>query len=181
MKDVAKLLMAGAVGIIPTDTVYGIVARATNHEAVTRLYSLKKGRNRPGTVIATSIEQLVDLGLKKRYLNAVKDIWPAAVSVIIPCDDKLSYLHLGTYGLAVRIPSKEDVAKLLKETGPLLTTSANKTGEPTAINISQAKAYFGDLVDFYVDGGKVTSLPSTIIRVVDDEVDIIRQGDISLK
>jgi tRNA threonylcarbamoyl adenosine modification protein (Sua5/YciO/YrdC/YwlC family) len=172
-----------AVGIIPTDTVYGIVARATDQAAVARLYELKKRDAKPGTIVAASIEQLEALGLKHRYLKAVEQFWPGAVSVVIPCaDPALAYLHKGQQSLAVRIPDQKDLRQLLQQTGPLLTSSANHPGEPTAVTLDQARAYFKNQVDFYVDGGDLTNhQPSTIIRIVDDAIEILRQGAVEIK
>lgn len=180
--DVAqKLTITGAVGVIPTDTVYGLVARASDEQAVQRLYALKHRENKPGTLIAASTEQCVSLGLKARYLKAVEEYWPGAVSVIIPCGPELAYLHQGKYGLAVRIPDHPELLKLLEQTGPLLTSSANHPGEPTADTVDEARAYFGDKVDFYVDGGDLSShQSSTVIRIVDDAIEILREGAVKI-
>jgi len=181
--DIApRLQKTAAIGVIPTDTVYGLVARAADQAAVGRLYELKKREAKPGTIIAASLEQLEQLGLKHRYLKAVEQFWPAAVSVIIPTSDpKLDYLHQGTMSLAVRLPASPELQKLLAVTGPLLTSSANPPGEPTAVTITQARGYFGDQVDFYVDGGDLSARqPSTIIRVVDDAIEVLRPGAVPI-
>jgi L-threonylcarbamoyladenylate synthase len=171
----------GCVGVIATDTVYGLAARAADPQAVSRLYQLKKREQKPGTLIAASIEQLEQLGLKRRYLRAVSQFWPAAVSVIIPCGPEQTYLHQGKSSLAVRIPDVPELRRLLEETGPLLTSSANQPGEPTAVTIDQAKKYFGDQVDFYSDGGDLSGhQPSTIIRIIDDEIEVIRLGAVKI-
>lgn len=182
LSDVALVdsLLAGKVGIMPTDTVYGIVAAAGNETAVAKLYGLKHRLHDPGTVIAASVEQLVELGLKQRYLKPVEHFWPGSVSVIIPSHE-LAYIHLGKGGIAVRIPSQPELLTLLQQTGPLLTTSANHRGEPTATNLAEAEAYFGDQVDFYVEGGDLTDhKPSTLIRIVDDAVEILRPGAVNI-
>jgi L-threonylcarbamoyladenylate synthase len=178
---VTTLLNQGAVGVMPGDTVYGVMGRADNPATAERLYAVKQRENKPGTVIAADVEQLVALGLKKRYMTAVEQYWPGAVSVIIPCGPELEYLHQGTHGLAVRIPDQAELLRILKATGPLLTSSANITGQPTAVTVKQAQQYFGETVDFYVDGGNLSDrLPSTILRVVDDAVEIIRQGAVRI-
>jgi tRNA threonylcarbamoyl adenosine modification protein (Sua5/YciO/YrdC/YwlC family) len=176
------LLNPGSVGVIATDTVYGLVARASDVSAVARLYKLKSRENKPGTVIAASALQLEDLGIKHKYLKAVEQYWPGAVSVILPLSDlNLNYLSQDQMTLAVRIPDKKELVDLLEITGPLLTSSANMPGKPPANNIKEAKAYFEDEVDFYEDGGDLSDhQPSTIIRIIDDAVEVVRQGSASI-
>lgn len=177
-----ELIKPGVVGVLPTDTVYGLVARAADQQAVERLYKLKSRENKPGTLIAASIDQLVTLGIKRRYLTAVAQYWPGAVSVVIPCDASLSYLHQGKLSLAVRIPDNADLLELLETTGPLITSSANDPGEPTAVSVDEAKRYFHDTVDFYEDGGDLSGRPpSTVIRIVDDAVEVLRQGAVAIE
>lgn len=177
-----QLNTPGSIAVIPTDTLYGVVARAADQAAVARLYALKHRENKPGTIIAANIDQLVELGIKRRYLTAVEQFWPGAVSVIIPCaDPNLKYLHVGKMTLAMRIPKDNELQKLLEQTGPLLTSSANQPGELPAANIAAAKDYFGSRVDCYIDGGDLSDRqPSTIIQVVDDAVEVIRAGAVQI-
>lgn len=176
--DAAKLLYeSGTVGVLPTDTVYGVVARAGDQEAVARLYELKKREGKPGTLIAASIDQFVELGIPRRYLKAVEQFWPGAVSVVVPCGTELTYLHQGKNSLAVRIPDNTALLELLAQTGALLTSSANQPGEPVANTKDDAQKYFGNNVDFYVDGGDLSHhKPSTVLRVVDDTIEVLRAG-----
>jgi len=172
-----KLLKTGAVGILPTDTVYGLACLASNEAAVARLYELKTRLQNPGTIVAANTSQLESLGIKLRYLKAVEHFWPGPVSIILPCGDDLKYLHLGRYGVAVRLVADKQLHALLSNTGPLLTTSANQPTEPTAPTVVEAKHYFNDQVDFYIDGGDLSGRsPSTIIRVIDDVIEIVRPG-----
>lgn len=162
---------------MPTDTIYGIVARAADEKAVNRLYALKHREHKPGTVIAASVEQLVELGVPKRYLSAVEHLWPNALSVEIPLGHRLTYLHQDTGRQAYRVVADEKILAILRHTGPLVTSSANQPGEPVADNIEEAVAYFDGQVDFYVDGGELVGRePSTLIRVVDDAIEVLRKG-----
>jgi tRNA A37 threonylcarbamoyladenosine synthetase subunit TsaC/SUA5/YrdC len=80
--------------------------------------------------------------------------------------------------LAVRIPDDSKLISLLEKTGPLLTSSANKTGRPTLTNIDGATKIFGDTVDFYVDGGDYSNKEaSAVIRIIDDAVEVLRPGN----
>lgn len=177
---IISALKDGAVGVLPTDTIYGVVCRAADVQAVGRLYALKSRERKPGTVIAASVEQLVELGVPARYVSAVGQYWPNPISIILPAKPELSYLDFGM-SLATRIPSFEPIRKLLEKTGPLLTSSANHPGESPAVTIDDAQTYFGNEVDFYVDGGDLSDRPpSTIIRIVDDEVEVIREGAVKI-
>ncbi len=176
-----KLLSQGKVGVIPSDTIYGVVACAADGAAVKRLYELKKREQKPGTIIAASVAQLEELGIKHRYLKAVEQYWPNPLSIIIPTGPELAYLHQGKMTLAIRIPKDEKLQSLLQKTGPLVTTSANTPGDPPANSIASAKKYFKDKVDFYVDGGDLSDRPpSTIIRIIDDAIEVLREGAVKI-
>lgn len=179
--EAVTILTSGGVGVLPTDTVYGLVARAADPSAVARFYELKKRERKPGTIVAASVDQLVELGIKKRYLTAVEQWWPNPLSVVIPTGDDLGYLHHGLDSLAVRIPKNEAFRRILEKTGPLVTTSANDPGQPTATTVAEAQACFEDRVDFYVDGGDLSDRPpSTVIRIVDDAIEVLRQGAVAI-
>lgn len=175
--QIADLLSEGKIGVLPTDTIYGVVAMATNEQGVEKLYKLKNREKKPGTIVAANIDQLVELGLKRRYLTAVEQYWPNPLSIVIPSGFDLKYLDQGKMSLAVRIPDDKEFVKLLEKTGPLVTSSANTPGASPAETIEQAKKYFGDNVDFYVDGGKISNEhSSTVIRIVDDAIEVLRKG-----
>ncbi len=180
--EMVRLLLSGKVGVLPTDTVYGIVARAADPSAVARLYQAKHREGKPGTVIAASVEQLIQLGIEASYLEKVAGYWPNALSIVLPDHNKLAYLDQGKRSLAVRVPADPTLQKLLQQTGPLLTSSANMPGEPTATTLTEAQAYFGETIDFYVDGGTVVGdLPSTLVRLNETgSIELLRQGPVEL-
>lgn len=178
---VIEALCSGKIGILATDTVYGLVCRAQDELAGTRLYAAKHRHHKPGTVIAASLEQLTELGLKRAYLKAAEEFWPNPISVIVPCGEALAYLHIGKRSLAVRVPASVELRELLEQTGPLLTTSANLPGSPVATTVQEAAEYFGDTVDFYVDSGEVSDYqPSTVIQIIDDAIEVLRQGAVTM-
>jgi L-threonylcarbamoyladenylate synthase len=176
-----ELLLDCGVGVMPTDTVYGLVARAKDPKAVARLYALKRREHKPGTVIAASVKQLVDLGVDEKYLRQVEHLWPNPVSVETPLGEQLSYMHQGTGREGLRVVADERVRRVLEVTGPLVTSSANQPGEPMSTTIEEAQGYFGEDVDFYVDGGNLSGRPpSTLVRVTDSGYEVIRQGSVKL-
>lgn len=175
------LIKSGKVGVLPTDTVYGLVADAHNPEASAKILEIKGRPLKPGTLIAADIHQLAELGIKLRYLKAVEQYWPNPISIVLPMGPELEYLHSGVRSLPVRIPAYKPLLELLKQTGPLITTSANLPDEPTVLTIEEAVKIFGERLDFYVDGGNLSgNLSSTIIRIVDDAVEVLREGAVKI-
>jgi L-threonylcarbamoyladenylate synthase len=174
----------GQTGIMLCDTVYGIVCSARNAKAVNKLYGLKNRINKPGTLVASNIEQLIELGFDKSTLTAAREFWPNPISIEVPYDQNFiqnkRYLHLGTNAQAVRIPDNIELLTLLDKTGPLQTTSANPPGEPTANSIKEAKSYFGDQVDFYIENPPELFNPdaeaSAVIKIEPDKIIIFRDN-----
>lgn len=177
--EIVAILDSGGTVVLPTDTVYGIVCKAADEQAVSRFYKLKARENKPGTVIASSIDQLVELGIKRRYLKAVEQYWPGPISIEIP--HGVAYLNQSTGRQAFRVVDDADLVRLLNKTGSLLTSSCNQPGEKPADNIDEAVGYFGDQVGAYVDGGDLSERkPSTLIRIIDDAVEVIREGAVKI-
>lgn len=167
---------------MPTDTVYGLVALASDAEAVDRIHQLKHRGGKPGTVIAATAEQLLELGLSSRDIMAAAPLWPGALSIILkPEADTLPHLHQGLGDFPVRIPADERLQTLLLQTGTLATSSANVASKPPATTIQEAWDIFGDTVDFYIDGGSLADrLPSTIARVTDAGIEVLRDGAVTV-
>jgi L-threonylcarbamoyladenylate synthase len=179
--DAIKMIKNGKVGVLPTDTLYGLVARAADPAAVKKLYALKHREHKPGTMVAANIEQLIELGLNEKDLKAAAYLWPNPIGVVMHMTD-LGYLHQGLNEFSVRITANEEVRNLLLQTGPLMTSSANTTGDPSSTNIEMAHDYFADAVDFYVDGGDLSGrAPSTIVDIKNGELVVYREGAISKK
>lgn len=180
LEKAIELLKNGCVGVMPTDTVYGIVARANDESATTRLYAAKHRERKPGTLIANSVEQLTDLGVPLASTNLVSKWWPGALSAVLPVEGHV-YLHQGLGDLAMRVVADPKVRTVLDQTGPLITSSANQPGQPGSVTVNEAVAYFGDSIDFYVDGGDLSGkAPSTIVRPNKDGLEILRQGSVRI-
>jgi len=181
-EQILWLMQNGAVGILPTDTVYGVVTQVNNLESVKRLYALKSREAKPGTIIAANTQQLIDMGVDKRHIDIANVYWPNSTSVVLPVGESLAYIHQGINSLAFRVVSDPELVLLLELTGPLLTSSANSPGEPVANDISQARNYFGDSVDFYIDGGDLVSRQaSTVIKVDKSGISILRDGAVKIE
>ncbi len=182
VQDIIQKLQEGSVGILPSDTIYGLMCKALDKKAVERIYKIKgRSPGKPCIILISSLDDLklfnIDLDHQPQTINFLNNIWPNSVSVILPCPEKeLEYLHRGTKTLAFRIPKDNQLLKIIKEAGPLLAPSANPESFSVARNINQAKEYFKDTVDFYLDAGTLSSDPSTLIKISKDKVEVLRQG-----
>lgn len=162
-------IQTGEVGVIPTDTIYGIVGSALSPKIVERIYTLKgRDEHKPFIILIGKEEQLSLFSITERNISYWKEERPTSVIFKI-VDEKWQYLHRGTNSLAFRFPQNKELQEFLKETGPLVAPSANPQGEEPASTIDEAKEYFADTVDFYIDGGVKEGTPSRIISLVDGE------------
>ena len=179
--NLLKLIKSGGVGVLPTDTIYGIVASANNKKSIERIYKLKeRNKEKPFIILVSSFKDLENLGVEtdNKAVETLKKYWPGKVSVVLPIkDSSLEYLHRGKNSLAFRLPDYPELTKLIKETGPLVAPSANPEGMEPAKTIDKAKKYFGDNLDFYVDAGKIEGSASTLISIKEGKVNLLRQGE----
>jgi len=133
-KKAALLLKEGAVGVIPTDTIYGICASAFNKKAVEKVYKLRKrDPEKPMIILIGAFGDLNQFGaaLDQRRKTFLKKVWPGKVSVILKIiggKKKFTYLHRGTKTPAFRLPRKPELLESLKFSGPLVAPSANLEG-----------------------------------------------------
>jgi L-threonylcarbamoyladenylate synthase len=177
--DVIQLLKDGAIGVIPTDTVYGIVASADNEMAVNRLYATRpRDPEKACIVLIGNLDQITDVAAwHDADVRIIERYWPGPVTIALPITDRTpSYLHRREQTMAYRLPDFPDLQKLLLQAGPVIAPSANPEGLPPATTLAEAQAYFDDRVDFYVDGGTLTGQPSTLIRPDHGKVIVLRQG-----
>jgi len=180
MEAAKEKLLQGEIGVIPTDTIYGVAASAFSKNAVTKAYCiLKRNPKKPFIVLIGTIDdlQLFDVLLDKSSKAILGMIWPGKVSVVLPVTSpKFHFLHRGKKTLAFRLPRKKFLLDLLRKTGPLISTSANPEGKKPAETIAEAEKYFGKSVDFYLNCGKMKSLPSTLVEINGNSLRILRQG-----
>ena len=176
--ELINALQNDGVGVLLTDTVYGIVGRAGSRKAATGVIEAKGRKYKPGTLIAANIQQLIELGLPPDHLKICQHFWPGPVSVVIPAGPELEYIHLGKDSIVVRIPDKPELVSLLESVGPLLTTSANLPDQPMINTIEEAQKLFGRRLNFYVDGGPLSApVASTILKV---DIEVLRQGAVTI-
>lgn len=197
-EETAEILQRGGIGVIPTDTIYGLVGSAFKKKTVERIYDLKdRNEKKPFIVLISGYadlerfgvrlskdlrEQLQKFWSRKKDIQDLswdtvrkkKDIRPTSVILTVP-SKKLAYLHRGTGTIAFRMPSAPLLRRFLRKTGPLVAPSANPEGQPPATTIQEAQDYFEDEVDFYVDSGKKRGKPSRLIDISSGRLEILRK------
>ena len=178
--EVCEILrQKGGVVLVPTETVYGLIARADDPAAAERIFRLKhrSGSKRLGWFIGNwrDLEKygvLLD-GLPEKLASAY---CPGALTVIAPCKDG------STQGF--RVPDNELLAKILaKSEVPLFQTSANASGMPDARSCSEAVSQLDGEVDYAVDGGEIPAdaQASTVVDATGEKIKILRQGALDLQ
>jgi L-threonylcarbamoyladenylate synthase len=169
---VIRILQNGGILVLPTDTIYGLVGSALHEATIERIYKIKERQaDKPCIVLIADLDTLrsFEIEITPPLDNVFKRYWPGPTSLALAVNpDKYFSLHRGTNRIAFRLPSDEKLIACLKETGPLIATSVNPTGQPPATSIKEAQLYFQDQVDGYVDQGTITAAPSQLLLVKAD-------------
>ena len=176
---------AGELIVLPTDTVYGIGADAFIPAAVITMLAAKgRGRNVPPPVLvgtARAAAALVDdLGAFGQDL--IDEFWPGALTLVFRASPTLLWDLGDTKGtVALRMPLHSVALDVLKQTGPLAVSSANRTGQPAATTADEAQQQLAEAVSVYLDGGPCSdNVPSTILDLTGSIPTLLRAGAISV-
>jgi L-threonylcarbamoyladenylate synthase len=189
-QDLIAAVARGAVVSFPTDTVSAFAARP---DAADRIFELKQRQpDKPLILMGGDPEQLWPYVVgNDRDLAAWQTIatryWPGALTLVLPSSERvpatMNPLDSGTIG--IRIPNCDLTRDLLRATGVLATTSANRSGEapladPQAIAAAFPEAYVLDEVDQMPPTQPASGTPSTVVRWQDGEWEVLRQGEITI-
>lgn len=184
LKQIIQKLQRGDCVAVPTDTVYGLAVNPADPAAVEQLFRLK-GRDQAKKIplLVPSMAAASDVldQIPAPAAELVQRFWPGPLTLVLPAASSLS-VHLkaddGTIG--VRMPDCEPLLELLRQTGPLAVTSANRSGQPPASSIQEIEALFG--ADFPIlEGAGGGGVPSTIVRYRDSGWQLLREGKLSLQ
>ncbi|NRQ37733.1 threonylcarbamoyl-AMP synthase [Nonomuraea sp. NN258] len=188
LKEAADAVHRGELVVLPTDTVYGIGADAFVHAAVSALLDAKgRGREMPPPVLVGTVRAATalveDLGPYGQDL--IDAFWPGPLTLVCKANRALSWDLGETKGtVAVRMPLNPVALDLLKETGPMAVSSANRSGSPAATTVDEAEEQLGESVSVYLDDGKPSSTanqPSTILDLTTAVPRMLRRGAISVE
>lgn len=172
----------GLVVGVPTDTVYGVAADPFNEGAMDSLFALKgRSRSEPIPILGASVAQLLEVVELPPAAEALAlRHWPGPLTLVVwRRSDIPGWIGSDLASVAVRVPDHPVALELLEATGPLAMTSANRSGEPAAINNVQALELLGDGVALYLEGSCPGELASTVIDVTGGESVVLRDGPIN--
>lgn len=177
----ATAIRAGKLIILPTDTVYGIAADAFTPRAITGLLAAKgRGRAMPVPVLIADVDTLegVSTNLSSTARLLTRACWPGGLSVIVEHPPSLAWDLGDAKGtVAVRVPDDDLARDLLRETGPLGVSSANRSGRPPARTADDAIEQLGAVVAVVLDDGpRAEGEPSTIVDCTADPPRVLRVG-----
>ena len=172
----------GGVIVFPTDTVYGLGCDPYNHEAVKKIYKIKKRESsKLFPILAYSKKELSDIVVFDEKSNKIAEkFWPGQVTLVLKIKDKKIKKSMNAQSkIAVRVPNNSCALALLKECKLLVGTSANISGMRSFTNADDCLENISGY-DIFVDGGTITSSgESTIVEVDDGKLAIHREGAVS--
>jgi L-threonylcarbamoyladenylate synthase len=185
LKQAAEVLKTGGVVVIPTDTVYGLAANAFSVAAQKKIYSIK-GRSfrKPLILMPPDLNSLKSIAhIPERSGKLIKKFWPGPLTVVLATTELGKLVSGGRSDIGVRIPASDIVRALLKVCGfPILTTSVNLSGKPSAKSGGEAAKYMNGKVELVIDCGRCDlGRESTVVDITHFPGTVIREGCLSKK
>lgn len=180
-----NVIRTGGLIAFPTDTVYGLAADFRNPEAIDRIYAAKD--RDAGKPVAILIGEQDHLSLVMDQLTPgaarlAAQFWPGALTLIVPRKSDLPSNLSSLMTIGVRMPDHPWTLDLLRQTGPLATTSANLSGKPDSKTADQVLENLQGRFDLLLDGGACPGgMPSTVVDCTGSDARILRKGAITSK
>ena len=184
LSEVARILNAGGVAVIPTDTVYGLAAHPAFPQAVDRLYTIKgREAKKPIALLAADAKSVTDAGfaLSGRAAELARDFWPGALTMVLA---RVPSAQGGAFAQTegFRVPAHGWTRRLIAACGGVLrVTSANLSGAKAATDAKAALEDVGLSADIVVDDGESPGgVASTVVRFDGDSPVVLRQGAVAI-
>ena len=175
-----ECLRSGGVLVLPTETVYGVAALAADPEAVRELFILKgRPADRRVAVLVADLDQARLLAVvDDRATTLATTCWPGPLTMVLPAVPGSEEATVG-----VRCPDHALVRAIAAAVGPIATTSANRSGDPTPVAAAAAAASLdvapgSDLL--VLDGGSCGGVPSTVVDLTVDPAIVLRAGPLAI-
>lgn len=168
--------------IFPTDTVYGIGTKIYDIDGINKIYDIKKRpKDKPLACLCSSLEQIKSIAVVTRKAEAlIKKFLPGALTLILESKEEV-YNKIGYKTIGVRIPNCKLALDILNENGPMLTTSVNESGFKPINEYELIVKDYENVVDkIYESNEKSSNLSSTVVLLTNDDIKILREGEITL-
>ena len=184
----ADILMSGGTVIFPTDTVLGLGAHALKKDAIEKIYEIKgRDRNKPINILISDIDKQASLvePLNKIEEKLAETFWPGPLTLILKLKESNINLYNFTKSdgtIGIRIPKSEIAREIIRKSGGIVaTTSVNLSGDEPAILVSEINPIIKEKVDYIINQNESsTREPSTVVKVEDETINILRQGALSM-
>ena len=183
MCDLEKILETGGAVILPTETVYGLFAKALDEQAVEHVYALKRRpRDKAMNLNVGDFETILTYSKDQPpYLKKLYDQYlPGPLTIILKANDSVpAWINSGLSTIGFRLPNHPKTLELIKKTGPLIGPSANISGQESGKVFLQIQQQFSEMVSGFEDDNSLTGLDSTILDLSGEKARILRQGAIT--
>lgn len=184
IEELTKIINEGKLAIIPTDTVYGIIGDATNENTIHNVFKVKKRPyTKPLIIMVSSIQMLKEYTRKLSDLEnkLIEEYWPGPLTILLPKNNKISnYITNDSPLVGIRLPKDKELLELINKLNkPLISTSANITGTETITNINMLEDEMIKQIPYIYDKGEILNPASTIVKVENDKVIILREGSLT--
>jgi L-threonylcarbamoyladenylate synthase len=176
------LIKSGGLIAFPTDTVYGIGVSAFQSAAIDRIYKVK-GRSTlkaiPILLGNSDLAERITTPFSPQIRKLAEKFWPGPLTLVVPLLSSLPKNLSPTPTIGIRVPDHEFALRLLNETGPLAATSANLSGNSSALTAGEVQSQLGGNVDLILDGGDSRGgLESTVLDCTSEKPILLRAGPI---
>lgn len=185
--EVAEYIKNGEIIVFPTETVYALGSNGLNEESIKKIYKIKnRNINKPINLIVSSIEMIESItkDITPLEYKIMENFFPGPLTIILKKNNLVPDI-LTNYGdtVGIRMPDDEIALMLSEYSGlPIAAPSANISNKPSGTNINDIYNDFKDNVSIYIDSGESKiSIPSTIVKVENNEIKILREGPITLE
>jgi len=185
LERAAGLLRSGHLVAFPTDTVYGVGAPVFDAASVAAIYVAKE--RPPEKAIPVLIADAADLpriaaAVPESARALIARFWPGALTLVLPKHPDVPEIVSSDATVAVRIPDLDVTRALLRLTGPLAATSANRSGQPSPVTAAQVMAQLSGRITAVLDGGVCPGgVPSTVVDCVASPPCVLREGGVSIE
>lgn len=181
VSEVISTLRAAELVVVPTDTVYGVIADAFDPAATAALRTAKQlAPTAPLTVLLRNPRQVVGVAseIPEAADRLMASYWPGPLTIVLPATDGLTW-DIGTPSVvALRMPTDDLLLEVIADIGPLVCSAAVRPVDPLPDDVADARASLGDAVALYVDGGPRAAPVSTIVDLTGRHADVLREGAI---